>query len=302
MIDLKPWGEINWDGIEEADVCVMGIPFDGAVSCGKGTALAPEMLRKLSRYLPPATEEGLLFETLKVYDYGDVAADLDWARYFDEVEKASFEMLQTGKFCFFIGGDHSVTIPLQKAFSKNFDGKKIGIIHFDSHSDICDTYDNHKWSHACTEKRAVDDLIDPEDLSLIGIRSWEAEEIKYLQDHPETLVIKAYDIFKEGYQEACKRLKEKYKNYDAVYFTLDIDVLDPSCAPGTGTPEAGGLTSRELLEMVKYIIQEIPVKAMDIVEVSPPLDSENNITSWAALKIIYEVFGKLSQRSSRNRG
>jgi agmatinase len=92
----------------------------------------------------------------------------------------------------------------------------------------------------------------------------------------------------------CQALKERFQNYDAVYLTLDIDVLDPSCAPGTGTPEAGGLESREMLEIIKFLIPNLPIKAMDIVEVSPPLDSENNITSWAALKIIYEVFGKLS--------
>ena len=108
------------------------------------------------------------------------------------------------------------------------------------------------------------------------------------------MLIKAYDIHKNGYRYVWEKLKEKYSSYDAVYFTLDIDVLDPSCAPGTGTPEAGGLTSRELLETVKFMIAELPITAMDLVEVSPPLDSENNITSWEALKIIYEVFGQIN--------
>jgi agmatinase len=137
-------------------------------------------------------------------------------------------------------------------------------------------------------------VISPGDLSLVGIRSWETEEIEYLNTHPEVLLIKAYDIHKNGYRYVWEKLKEKYSSYDAVYFTLDIDVLDPSCAPGTGTPEAGGLTSRELLETVKFMIAELPITAMDLVEVSPPLDSENNITSWAALKIIYEVFGQIN--------
>ncbi|GAB1476292.1 agmatinase [Bacillota bacterium] len=294
MIDTKPWGEINIPEMDKADVCVMGIPFDGAVSCGKGAALAPEMMRNLSRYLPPTTEEGLAFENLKVYDHGDVAIDLDWARYYAAVEEEALKLLQSKAFCLFLGGDHSVTIPLQRAFGRYHKGKKIGIIHFDSHSDICDEYDSHKWSHACTEKRAVDDVIAPKDLSLIGIRSWEVEEIEYLAAHPEVLLIKAHDVHKKGYENVCQRLKEKYSDYDAVYLTLDIDVLDPSCAPGTGTPEAGGLESREMLEIIKYLISELPITTMDLVEVSPPLDSENNITSWTALKIIYEVFGKLS--------
>lgn len=293
MIDILPWGEINVPEIKEADICVMGVPFDGAVSCGKGTAFAPEVMRNLSRYLPPTTEEGLIFDTLKVYDHGDVALDLNWPRYYAAVEEEALNLMNSHKFCIFIGGDHSVTIPLHRAFGRYNHGKKIGVIHFDSHSDICDEYDGHKWSHACTEKRTVDDVISPKDLSLIGIRSWEAEEVVYLENHPEVLLIKAYDIHKKGYEYVCNELKKKYEDYDAIYITLDIDVLDPSCAPGTGTPEAGGLESREMMEIMKFLIPQLPITAMDIVEVSPPLDNENNITSWTALKIIYEVFGKI---------
>lgn len=293
MVDLMPWGEINVPEQKGSDVCVMGIPFDGAVSCGKGTALAPEVIRSLSRYLPPTTEEGHIIDGLKIYDHGDVAIDLNWARYYATVEEEALKLMENDAFCLFIGGDHSVSIPLHRAFGRYNKGKKIGIIHFDSHSDICDEYDGHKWSHACTEMRAVEDVISPADLALVGIRSWEAEEVHYLDAHPQVLLIKAFDIHRNGYEYVCAKLKEKFSDYDAVYFTLDIDVLDPAFAPGTGTPEAGGLTSRELLEITKLLIRELPVKAMDLVEVSPPLDSENNITSWAALKVIYEVFGQI---------
>lgn len=295
MIDLRPWGEINTPNRHEANLCVMGIPFDSAVSCGKGSALAPETIRNLSRYLPATTEEGHQFENLKVYDHGDVPMDLNWEKYYSLVESEALDLLSTDKFCLFIGGDHSVSIPLHKAFRKKHEGKKMGIIHFDSHSDICDEYDNHKWSHACTEKRALDDLIEPQDLALVGIRSWEAEEIEYLDENP-VLLIKAFDIFKDGYKSACERLRERFKDYDVIYFTLDIDVIDPAFAPGTGTPEAGGPSSREVIEMVKFIFKELPIAAMDVVEVAPPLDTTNQITSWAALKIIYEVFGELSKR------
>jgi agmatinase len=108
-------------------------------------------------------------------------------------------------------------------------------------------------------------------------------------------LIRAYDVFNEGWKVTCEKLKDKFKNYDAIYISLDIDVLDPAYAPGTGTPEAGGLSSRELMEIMKFLITELPIVAMDLVEVSPPLDSVNNITSWAALKVLYEVFGKLSK-------
>lgn len=299
MVDLNPWGELYCREIEDADIAVMGVPFDGAVSCGKGSSLAPEKIRSLSRFLPTITEEGFDISGLKVYDHGDVPVSLNWEAYYADVEKEALALFQTGKFCLFFGGDHSVTIPLNRAFGRHFKGKKIGIIHFDSHPDLCDEYDGHKWSHACPLRRAVEDVITPKDLAQIGIRSYEKEEIAFYKANPDLLLIRAYDVFNEGFQAACDKIKAKFKDYDALYLSLDIDVLDPAFAPGTGTPEAGGLSSRELMQMIKFLISELPIVAMDLVEVSPPLDSVNHITSWAALKIVYEVFGKLSMLGGR---
>lgn len=296
MIDLKPWGELNCEDMKNADVCVMGVPFDGAVSCGKGSSLAPEKIRSLSRYLPAVSEEGHMIENLGVYDHGDVPITLNWENYYRSVEEEALSLFKTGKFCLFIGGDHSVTIPLSRAYGDYFKGKKTGIIHFDSHPDLCDEYDGHKWSHACPLRRAVQNVITPGDLAQVGIRSYESEEVIFYQENPDLLLIRAYDVFKDGWQAACEKLTSKFKDYDAVYISLDIDVLDPAYAPGTGTPEAGGLSSRELMEILKVLYTKLPVAAMDIVEVSPPLDSVNNITSWAALKIVYEVFEKISKK------
>lgn len=296
MFKLNYWPEFSTENIKEADICLMGIPFDGATSCGKGASFAPEMIRRLSVYLDPITEEGRIFDSLKIYDHGDIDTDLDWPRYFKKVEEEALQLFKTGAFCLFLGGDHSVTIPLHKAFGHYNKGKKIGIIHFDSHLDIYDEYEGSKWSHACTERRALDDVIKGENLAFVGIRSWGYDEVEYCEDHKEIEIIKAVDIHKNGYQTACHRLEEKFRGYDSIYLTLDIDVLDPSCGPGTGTPEAGGLETRELMEMVKFLVEKVPIKAMDLVEVAPPLDTKHNITSWAALKVIYEVFGKLAKR------
>ncbi len=290
MIDLTPWGPLYTDKIEEGSICVMGVPFDGAVSCGKGAAKGPENMRNLSRYLPCASELGDPIDKLRVYDHGDVPVDLNWPRYYQTVEDEAYKLFSTGKFCLFLGGDHSVTIPLQKAFGRYYrekGAKKIGIIHFDSHFDLMDEYDDFNWSHACTEARALENgVVLPEGLSFCGIRSAEQHEYDLIKANPGIMVIKAYDLWKDGWQNAFARLKERYQDYDAVYYTLDIDFLDPSCAPGTGTPEAGGPSNRELLELTKAMVRELPIKAMDVVEVAPPLDV-NDITSWAALKNIY---------------
>lgn len=294
-MSFSTWREIRTDNIKEADMCVLGIPFDGAASVGKGAAHAPEAIRKCTEVLPPVNSTGQRFPEIRIFDKGDVEFSLNWEAFFQRTEEEAAQLLQSGKFCMFLGGDHSVTIPLANAFASCYKGKKIGFIHFDSHPDLCDEYEDSRWSHACPLKRVLDDHIAPRDLAQVGIRSYESEEVDLYEAHPELLVIKARDIFKEGYQAAIDRLVSNFQGYDAIYITLDIDVLDPAFAPGTGTPEAGGLSSRELMEIINQLFDQLPVRAMDIVEVSPPLDTVNQITSWAAVKVIYEVLAKLKK-------
>ena len=298
-MSIKAWREIATENADTADVNIMGITFDGAASVGKGAAMGPEQIRKCTEVLPPVNQTGQFFRELRVYDAGDVEFSLNWQKYYGDVEAKAAELLETGKFCIFLGGDHSVTIPLSKAVRKVHPDKKIGFVHFDSHPDLCDEYEDSKWSHACPLRRVVEDVITPGDLAQVGIRSYEYEEIEFFAEHPELTVIKAYDIFQEGYKAAAEKLVEKFADYDFVYITLDIDALDPAFAPGTGTPEAGGLSSRELMYIINELINRTPVKAMDIVEVSPPLDTENQITSWAAAKVIYEVFADLNMRDNK---
>ena len=291
-----PWGENRVETIEEANVLVMGVPFDGAVSNARGAADAPDRMRELSRILPPVTEEGYLFRDLKVYDHGNVEVVLDWQQYFNQVEAQAQSMLKTGKPSIFLGGDHSISIPLEAAFSSTFQQEKIGVIHFDSHPDIVSEYDGHLWSHACTQRRAMElENISPDDLSFIGLRSFMDEELDYLDKHTGIGIYKARDVYKMGPDQIINELSKKYMNHQKLYLTIDIDVLDPAYAPGTGTPESGGLTSRELLELVRGLARELPVAAVDIVEVSPPLD-HSDITSWAALKVMYELLGVFDQK------
>jgi agmatinase len=284
-----------WSGLASdepsAEVGVLGVPFDGAVSFRRGSAFAPSKLRELSPNLAPCTEEGRPL-TLRVRDYGDVSNDLEWSRFFRVVEDRATEVLRH-PLAFFLGGDHSVTIPLMRAFDRVADGP-FGIVHFDSHPDLADTYDGHRWSHACTERRALElPGLEPQHLVFVGLRSLMREEWDYLQAHPEIGYFTARQCYQRGIEAIAREVVERLGNVPAVYFTLDIDGLDPAYAPGTGTPEGGGLTTRDLLELARIIFQELPVRAMDLVEVAPPLDCAD-ITSLAALKIIYEVWGVIS--------
>ena len=288
---MNKWLDINTNNPENAKVLILGIPFDGGTSQEAGAAEGPAKLREFGAvYMPCATDDWHLLDTQPaVYDFGDVDMSGTWEESFAKVEKEALALMRHDKFHLFLGGDHSVTIPLHKAFAKAREGKKIGIIHFDAHFDLCDCYDGHIWSHANTEKRALDDIIDPEDLLFLGIRAAEPEEVGIIRREPAITVLSASDVDEMGWKECAAVIADKFQGYDHIYFTLDIDVLDPAFAPGTGTPVSGGITSRELINLVRFILKNLPVRDMDIVEVAPPLDV-NDITSWAAMRIIEEVF------------
>ena len=118
--------------------------------------------------------------------------------------------------------------------------------------------------------------------------------MEILKKNPGITTICARDVYIDGVESICQRLIEHYRDYDAVYVTLDIDVLDPAYAPGTGTPSTGGLTSRELLEILRHLLNTLPIQAMDIVEVAPSLDV-NDITSWAALGVVQMILAHFSK-------
>ena len=288
---MNRWLDINTDDPRNAKVLILGIPFDGGTSQEAGAAEGPAKLREFGAvYMPCATDDWHLLDTQPVvYDFGDVDMSGTWEESFARVEEDALAVMRHGKFNLFLGGDHSVTIPLHKAFAKARKGEKIGIIHFDAHFDLCDCYDGHIWSHANTEKRALDDIIDPEDLLFLGIRAAEPEEVGIIRREPAITVLSASDVDEMGWKECAASIAYKFQGYDYMYFPLVIDVLDPAFAPGTGTPVSGGITSRELINLVRFILKNLPVRDMDIVEVAPPLDV-NDITSWAAMRIIEEVF------------
>lgn len=283
---------------EEAKICIMGVPFDNAVSLNKGAAKGPETMRNLSVDMSDVTEDDVIIKEDILYDIGDIQVELDWNRYFGTVAEEAYKLMSTDNFCLFLGGDHSVTIPLHQAFGKyqkeKKENAKIGIIHFDAHYDLCDQYDGHKWSHACTEARSLETIITGEDLFFVGVRVAEVSELETISKNPGITVVKAEEVHKEGVESVLEKLKSKFDGYDAVYLTIDIDVLDPAYAPGTGTPQPGGLTSEQLIRLFQMMLEVLPIKAMDIVEVAPDLDV-NNITSWAAMRLISELFGYFSR-------
>ncbi|HHU24508.1 MAG: agmatinase [Bacilli bacterium] len=297
MNKKQPWRDLLVEDLSVADIVLLGIPFDENCSCGEGTRFAPDKLRELSGYLPPVTENGEIIFA-KLFDFGNVDKEESIEFFFKKVATKAFEVISSGKFPIFLGGDHSVSIPLKQAFAKFHQGKRIGIIHFDAHADICDIYDDSKLSHASVNARALETGFKDSDIMMVGIRSFEIQELSFLENHPhQVLLASQLDSLKET--GIANEIITYFASFDAIYLSVDIDVLDPAYAPGTGTPEAGGLSSRRLINIIRKLVQQLPIKAMDLVEISPPRDV-NDITSWAGLKLLLEVFSIKGQKKGRN--
>ncbi len=286
-----------WSGLASVSsagdeaVGILGIPFDGASSFRRGSAEAPDRIRSLTPHCAPFTEDGAQLAGLRLRDYGNVAASPSWERFANSVSEAALRAL-AHRFALFLGGDHSVTIPLVAAAAGTVSGQ-LGILHLDAHLDLMDTFEGSPWSHACTARRVLElPQTDPSLMVFVGTRSWLGREKDLLSAHPQVGVHTARDVFVNGVGPIAEAVCRQLENAEAVYVTIDIDVLDPAYAPGTGTPEAGGLSTRELLELLRFVLRTLPVRALDIVEVSPPLDP-SDVTSFAAIKLIYEALGAI---------
>jgi len=283
------WAGLNKPDIsmEDCDVAVFGIPFDGGVSFRSGAKTAPDALRNITYTISPTTEDFQDFSDLKVKDMGNALGNTR-DELFESAEEMAYKAVKAGKFFTMIGGDHSTTIPVHRGIDKALD-ESFGIIHIDAHFDLCNDQSGDTLSHATTERRALElDNVDGIDnLFFLGIRSIESDELDFFANN-KVNVLSAKEISKIGADAVIAQVKEKMKDLKHVYITLDIDCLDPAYAAGTGTPQFGGMTSRELLNILEGLF-ELPVIGMDVVEVAPNLDPSLS-SLFAARKIVTECW------------
>ena len=291
--------------VGRADVAVLGAPFDSAATFRAGARFGPAAIREASLLLRPYNErlEIAPFAAVQIADAGDApASPIGVEEGHAAIEAAAGEIAGAGACVLGLGGDHSVTLPLLRAAAAAHG--PLSLLQLDAHTDTWDSYFGARYTHGTVFRRAVEEGIVDGGASLqVGLRGslYGASD---LEENRElgfaTLLAREFDD--AGVAGALELAAERLRS--PVYVTVDIDVLDPAFAPGTGTPEAGGLTSRELLALLAGLAGlDLEIGGADVVEVSPPYDP-SGITAVAAANAAYELLGlaALSARARTERG
>ena len=272
----------------DLDVALVGIPYDGGTSYRSGARFGPREIRVQSAMIRPwhPVLRVAPFERLRVADYGDIdISPVSIERTYDIIEKGIAEILAAGAVPVAVGGDHSIALPILRAVAGRHG--PVGLIHFDSHPDTWDEYFGSKYFHGTMFRRAVEErLIDPARTIQLGIRGplYSATDFDF-QAANRMEVIRVEAIKERGVSWVVERFQRLVGG--KVYCSFDIDAVDPAYAPGTGTPEVGGLTSYEALTLVRGL-RGLDLVGFDLVEVAPQYDSPGQITALLAANLLFE--------------
>lgn len=273
---LGPFLSRSWIGsletYDEADIVMIGLPFDGTCSYRPGSRFAPERLRLASWGLEdysPVYDKHL--DDSNFYDAGELEFPLgNTQKSLDVIEENARHIFRDNKKYLGIGGEHLVTLPALKACYEKY-GDDLAVVHFDAHTDLRADYLGEKLSHASVMRR-IGEIIGFENIKQIGIRSGTKEEFDLMKRF-NTLVKTSKDL------DVIKNKK--------IFLSIDVDVLDPSVMPGTGTPEPDGLMYRELAEWIEYL-KDFDIVGADIVELAPDYD-KSEVSTAVVTKIIRDV-------------
>jgi agmatinase len=276
------------EDVEGYDVAVAGVPFDAGVSYRSGARFGPAYIRQGSRLLRPYNPalDVSPFAGVQVVDAGDIVAnpfDIDEA--VRQIEAGVRHLSADGRNVVLLGGDHTIALPALRALHAQHG--RLALVHLDAHLDTWDTYFGAPYTHGTPFRRAwEEDLLHPGHTMHVGIRGSLYSEQDLAEDASMGFsVVTALDVDRLGIDQVVEMVRERVGDAP-VYVSVDVDVLDPGFAPGTGTPEAGGLTSRELLAIVRGL-DGANVVGGDVVEVSPPYDHAE-ITAIVAANLAYE--------------
>jgi guanidinobutyrase len=269
------------------DVALIGVPFDGGTSYRTGPRMGPRHIREQSAIIRPYNPvlDVKPFSELRVGDYGDLPVNpLSIDDTYEKVTAGLATVLEEGCVPVCMGGDHSILLPILRAIHAVHG--PVGLVHYDAHTDTWDEYWKMKYSHGTPVRRAIEEgLLDESCILQVGLRGqlYDINDMDYAREHHIQWI-----TTEEFHEHGMPLVREKLKMFGArkTYFTLDIDVVDPAFAPGTGTPQVGGLTSDQILRLVREL-KGLNLVGCDLVEVSPPYDVAG-LTSLLAANLLFE--------------
>ncbi len=289
--------------LEGVDVAIVGIPFDSGTTYRSGTRFGPRRIRESSSLLWGYNEAMGVFPTrvLKVVDYGDVRTiPVDILATMDQITAEAQKILVEDVTVVALGGDHSITLPLLRAHAARYG--PLAVVHFDSHPDTWpDEFEGRPYSHGTPFRRAIEaGMIDTSAYVQVGIRgpTGGPEDLADARELAAS-VLTIGQVFDLGIPAVVSKVRSTVGDRP-LYVSLDIDAVDPAFAPGTGTPEVGGLSSYQMLQLVRGL-QDLNLVGFDLVEVSPPYD-HGDITSILAANLAFEFLSLLALRRGLERG
>lgn len=288
------------------DIALVGIPWDGGTTNRAGARHGPREMRNQSSLMRRVHHVSKVapFSLANIADVGDVSVNpIDLLDGLTRIEAGLAEIVAAGALPLCAGGDHLTTLPVLRAVAK---ARPVGLIHFDAHSDTNDTYfGDNRYTHGTPFRRAIEeDLLDPRRIVQIGIRGsmYDPDEHGWALDQG-IRIIYMEEFVRRGFEDVMAEARE-IAGGQPTYVTFDIDSLDPSVAPGTGTPEIGGFTTREAQAMLR-LLDGVDIIGADVVEVSPPFDV-GGMTALAAATMMFELLcvmaTKLGQRIDKPQG
>ncbi|MGV9387290.1 agmatinase [Nonomuraea sp. NPDC003707] len=283
------------DEVSDYSIAVLGAPFDGGTSFRPGARFGPAAVRLASRNLRPAYHPDLdvaPYQRVQVVDAGDVPCNpYSIDETLEQIDRHATDLVSQRQRVVTIGGDHTVALPLLRSVARVHG--PVALVHFDAHLDTWDTYFGAPRTHGTIFRRAFEEGLLIEDHSIhVGTRGSLYSSQDLVEDASFGFqVIRAGDIDRLGAEEVADRIRARIGDAP-MYLSVDIDVLDPAFAPGTGTPEMGGLTSRELL----HVLRRLPGGSLvgsDVVEVSPAYDHAE-VTSLAAATVVFDMIALMA--------
>lgn len=287
------------DEVDHHDIAIVGIPFDAGVSYRPGARFAPSAIRESSRLLRPYNfmQDSEPFALAQVVDAGDIGVNpFNISEAVATIEKGIAPLYQDKKSVVALGGDHTVALPILRAINKVHG--PVALIHFDAHLDTWDTYFGEPCTHGTPFRRATEEGLLIKDASVhIGLRGPLYDRQDLLDDaRLGFTAITAQSVPELGIAGVLSKIKTRVGS-NPVYISIDVDVMDPAFTPGTGTPEAGGLSSREMLAILRGL-DSLNIIGADIVEVAPIYDHAE-ITCIAASHLAYELITLLARQKNR---